>query len=161
MSFTHILNSKKIRFSAAFALFLVFIIYFIFLENDLFFSLKDGSSIIVSSSFTKSLFYYPSYNFFELYPCYNAYLSSLQADYSLASPLTYEDWAPEELPSSPLLFPEVYRAQFFSFLKSYRRLAPLFFFSEIFFIHCLIFYRLFDFFSFFLSYFFSYRIYLR
>lgn len=109
------------------------IIYFIFLENDLFFSLKDGSSFIVPS-FSHSLFYYPSYDFFELYPSYRAYLSASQSEFSFASSPNLWDDQRQELSlfnHSTLWFHGPYREQFFSFLESYHRLAPLFFFSEM------------------------------
>jgi hypothetical protein len=115
------------------------IIYFIFLENDLFFSLRDGSSFIVPS-FSKTIFYYPSYNFFELYPSYSAYFSVSQASFTFASAPLYltfpgEAWEGQELDltpfqSSPLLLHQPYRTQFNSFLPSYHRLAPLFLFTE-------------------------------
>lgn len=112
-------------------LFLV-IIYFIFLENDLFFSFKDGSSFIVPSFVKNSFFYYPSYNFFELYPSYNVYLNNKQLTLGLANATTDECYIEEAvIYNNPVVFLSHFsRNNFLSFVLNYYKLSSVLFYKS-------------------------------
>lgn len=109
-------------------LFLV-IIYALFQEKDLFFSLRDGSSFILPSTVQRNLFFYPCYNFFELYPSYKAYFSSKFTDL-VGSSADEDNSLIEEavlFQSSGLSAHALHRSHLFPFLHLYARLAPLMF----------------------------------
>lgn len=112
-------------------LFLI-IIYFIFLENDLFFSIKEGPSFIIPSIFKEAVFFYPSYNFFELYPSYSNYMFASQVDPNLSTSFI-TGVEPQFLPHVTTSFvpmQNTYKYSLAFFINTYSKLASLYFYEE-------------------------------
>lgn len=105
------------------------ILYSLFLEKDLFFSLRDGSSFILPSAVQRNLFFYPCYNFFEFYPFYEISFSSKFTD-PLGVSVDEDNSRVEEAVLFLSLGPSahaLHRSHLFSFLQLYVRIAPLMF----------------------------------
>lgn len=96
----------------------------------MFFSTRNGSSFIVPLIFKDTLFFYPSYSFFEIFPSYSNYFFASQADLNLSTQYFDE---PEILISLKATFiptQSMCKDAILSFVSVYSKLSFLYLYKE-------------------------------